>query len=115
MTSTHEHLFQKLNRQYFNGSLPEYHIVLTDDLHGGVHGHCQKGKREIHLDKSLQGEQLIETLLHEMAHAAVQRRGHGKQWLERVSKIGSASHQVLMCDIGYGLSFCHQEAAEAVE
>src|SRR5438477_12492876 len=29
--------------------------------------------------------------------------------LERVSKIDSASHQVLTCEIGYGLSFCHEE------
>jgi hypothetical protein len=35
--------------------------------------------------------------------------------LERVSKIDSASHQVLTCEIGYGLSFCHEEAAEAVD
>ena len=35
--------------------------------------------------------------------------------LERVSKIGTASHQVLMCEIGYGLSFCHEEAAEAFD
>jgi hypothetical protein len=38
-----------------------------------------------------------------------------ERFLERVSKIDSASHQVLTCEIGYGLSFCHEEAAEAVD
>ncbi len=36
-------------------------------------------------------------------------------WLEHVLKIGSASHQVLMCEAGELLSFCHEEAAEAVD
>ena len=36
-------------------------------------------------------------------------------WLERVSKIDSASHQILTCEAGCGLSFCHEEAAEAVD
>jgi hypothetical protein len=35
--------------------------------------------------------------------------------LERVSKIGSASHQVLMCEAGELVSFCHEETAEAVD
>jgi RHS repeat-associated protein len=37
------------------------------------------------------------------------------QALERVSQIGSASHQVLMCKAGEGLSFCHEGSTEAVE
>src|SRR5215471_19124438 len=36
-------------------------------------------------------------------------------WLERVSKIGSASHQALTRKAGCRLSFCHEDAAEAVE
>src|SRR5262249_61085311 len=35
--------------------------------------------------------------------------------LKRVSKIGSASCQVLMCKAGCGLSFCHEGPTEAVE
>jgi hypothetical protein len=35
--------------------------------------------------------------------------------VERVSKIGSASHQVLMFKAGELVSFCHEEAAEAVD
>ncbi len=35
--------------------------------------------------------------------------------LERVSKIGSASREVLTCEAGYGLSFCHEGSTEAVE
>jgi len=35
--------------------------------------------------------------------------------LQLVSKIGSASHQVLMCAAGKLVSFCHEEAAEAVD
>jgi len=35
--------------------------------------------------------------------------------LERVSKMGSASNQVLTREAGCLLSSCHQEAAEAVD
>jgi hypothetical protein len=35
--------------------------------------------------------------------------------LERVSKIDSASRQVLTCKAGCRLSFCHEEAAEAID
>jgi hypothetical protein len=36
-------------------------------------------------------------------------------WLERVSKIGSASDQVLTSEAGERVSFCHEETAEAVD
>lgn len=35
--------------------------------------------------------------------------------LQRISKMDSASDQILTCEMGYGLSFCHEEAAEVVD
>ena len=40
---------------------------------------------------------------------------HDIRSLERVSKIGSASDQVLMSEAGERVSFCHEETAEAVD
>jgi len=99
MSSTHEQLFEELNRRYFKASLPEYRIILTDDLHAGCsgcYGRCHKEDYEIHLDKSLQGEPLIKTLLHEMAHAAVQEAGHEEEWLaemKRLSDMGAPTYE----------------------
>jgi len=38
-----------------------------------------------------------------------------KGFLQRVSKIGSASDQVLTSEAGERVSFCHEETAEAVD
>ena len=38
-----------------------------------------------------------------------------QKFLERVSKIGSASHQALMQEAVYLVSFCHEGTAEAID
>src|SRR5262245_57451661 len=86
-----ETLFQRFNQQYFNGRLPEYRIILSE-LGFGCHGECRKKERELYIDASKHGEELTKVLLHEMAHAAVPRKGHGKAWLaemERLANMGA--------------------------
>src|SRR6184192_574006 len=84
-----QELFQKFNNEYFNGRLPRYRIVLTDDCALGSYGLCRKKEREIHLAASLSGKELDKTLLHEMAHAAVPRRGHGRGWLAEMRRLAN--------------------------
>lgn len=91
-----QRLFHKLNRQYFNGQLPEYRVVVSDEFGLGSHGLCRKEEREIHVGTSLRGKELTKALLHEMAHAAVPKRGHGKAWsaeMERLAKMGAPTRK----------------------
>ena len=83
-----EILFQKLNQQYFEGRLPEYRIVLSESLGSGC-GRCDKKKREIHLNAMLLGDELTKVLIHEMAHAAVPRAGHGTAWLAEMQRLAN--------------------------
>jgi hypothetical protein len=82
-------LFQELNHQYFKGQLPEYEIVLREDLRAGC-GKCDKKRRQLHLAKvtdNVSDERLPQLLLHEMAHAAVPRKEHGKAWLAEMKRL----------------------------
>jgi len=88
-------LFQKFNNEYFDGRLPRYRIVINDCALG-PHGLCRKKEREIHLAASLSGKELDKTLLHEMAHAAVPRAGHGKAWsaeMRRLANLGAPTDE----------------------
>jgi len=80
-------LFHKLNTQYFNGQLPHYRVVTSDEFGSGPHGLCRKREREIHIGTSLCGKELTKVLLHEMAHAAVPTRGHGRAWLAEMQRL----------------------------
>jgi hypothetical protein len=82
-----QQLFQKFNSEYFDGRLPAYRIVFIDDVATGWHGQSLKKEREIQLAASLCADELMKTLLHEMAHAAVRRGGHGKTWLAEMRRL----------------------------
>src|SRR5436853_4138252 len=83
-------LFQELNQQYFKGQLPEYEIVLREDLRADC-GKCDKKTRQLHLaakiTDNVSDERLTKLLLHEMAHAAAPRSGHGKMWLAEMKRL----------------------------
>ena len=88
-------LFETYNQRFFGGRLPAYRIVLSD-RGPGFRGLWCKKEREIHLRMSLQGMDLRRTLLHEMAHAAVARAGHGKVWLAemlRLAELGAPTRE----------------------
>jgi len=86
-----QRLFERLNKRYFNGSLPSYVVIRSNRFGQGKHGLCRKRQREIHIGPDLTGSLLKRVLLHEMAHAA-SRSGHGRGWLaemDRLAKLGA--------------------------
>ena len=90
-----QELFETFNRQFFDGRLPTYRIVLCNRYGKGDHGLCRKKEREIHLGTGLGGFDLKRSLLHEMAHA-VTAGGHGKQWLAemlRLAEMGAPTRE----------------------
>ena len=71
-------MFDDLNRRYWRGRLPRYHVIRRAALKGGRLGVCRDEIRTILLRADLQGEELRLTLLHEMCHI-----GTGKGLLSR--------------------------------
>lgn len=63
-------LFHELNQRYFNGELPEYRVVAHKPLMSrlGLHNGA---KREIQVDCTLEGDDAVAVLLHELIHAKV--------------------------------------------
>ena len=91
-----QELFDTYNQLLFGGRLPPYRIVLSKLNNDGTcrtDGECRKKKREIHLSTSLQDTDLPQVLLHEMAHAAARRNGHGKQWLGEMLRLADMGAQ----------------------
>jgi hypothetical protein len=89
-------LFEVYNQRFFGGRLPAYRIVLSDRFVTGSNGLCREKEREIHLGTGLWGMDLPRVLLHEMAHAAVARAGHRKQWLAemlRLAEMGAPTRE----------------------
>jgi hypothetical protein len=91
-----QELFDTYNQRFFGGRLPPYRIILSDRYSSGMHGICRKKQREILLRTSLPDKELPRVLLHEMAHAAVPKSGHGKLWLAemlRLAEMGAPTRE----------------------
>jgi hypothetical protein len=87
-----QELFQKFNNEYFDGRLATYRILFIEDAATGSLGLWRKEECEIHIAAWLRGHELVKTLLHEMAHAAVRKAGHGKAWsaeMRRLADLGA--------------------------
>jgi hypothetical protein len=79
-------MFDRYNRRYWQGRLPGYTVILSDKYNGG---YCEKRERIIYINPvaaELQGGIRL-LLLHEMAHAAVKAGGHGKIWMNEISRL----------------------------
>jgi hypothetical protein len=73
--------------------LPQYRVVVSDEFGLGSHGLCRNKQRRIHIGTSLRGKELSKVLLHEMAHAAVPRSGHGRAWVAEMRRLADRGHQ----------------------
>lgn len=82
--------FQELNKTYFNGELPAYTLVAYRPLKSRIGLH-NGAKREIQVDCTLEGDDAVACLLHEMVHAKVgDIHGHNKVFnaeAERVERM----------------------------
>lgn len=94
---TPQAMFEKFNRKYFGGRLPDYRVVVSRKY--GGHGLCRKDQREIHLNSGLRGRLLERVLLHEMCHAAA-HVGHGRKWQAEMLRIAELEAPVKreVCD-----------------
>ncbi len=79
-------LYHDLNRQFFNGRLPRFRVVLCF-LHGSLHGECLPERRLIRLDRSLDPERMRRTLLHEMCH--IGSLGHGTRFQNKLLRLAT--------------------------
>ena len=71
-----KHLFERYNRIYWHGKLPDYRVV-AGAFADNTLGECQSSEHVITIDvaKHKTDRRLRATVLHEMAHAAADRHG----------------------------------------
>lgn len=77
-------LFEELNRRYWNGRLPHYHVVYRR-LPGNTYGLCDSKRQSIYIRPGHQGEVLRRKLLHEMCHIGCPY--HGEKFLARLARL----------------------------
>lgn len=97
------HCYRQLNRAHFGGALPELTPVRLSDRMTRRLGHVHYGRDPeqrsvieiaLNVDLLLPGNEqaLLDTLLHEMAHAeawlAHGHRGHGRTWRRIAARVG---------------------------
>jgi SprT-like family protein len=84
-------LLATLNRKHWGGRLPRYRVVRVepvlrerDGVLGQYLGYIAPASRSIYLSPDLAGDALVETLLHELCHVAVEHclddHGHAPGW-----------------------------------
>jgi SprT-like family len=92
-----EILFQEYNAQYFNGRLKNWGVAIGSlDKHKAI-GLCESAWKQLHIDtdriqiaaesSASADDEVRSTLLHEMAHAAARRMGHGYEFWEQIEKL----------------------------
>jgi len=101
-------LFKQFNEEYWGGRLPAHSIrVVVRMTSLGEWGRWLKKRRLIEIQRGLSGEDMISTLLHEMAHAAT-NGGHGMTWKRDMIRLRLAgaplanTDRVIRLDDGYG-------------
>jgi hypothetical protein len=79
-------LFERYNRRYWRGRLPDYVISITPMEHWGQ---CFRDRHQISIDIDRHGSdrEIRSTLLHEMAHAAATGPPHGYQFWAQVERL----------------------------
>jgi hypothetical protein len=80
-------LFDRYNRLYFCGTLSNYQVKIAT-LDEAL-GRCDRSKRiiTINVDDHPNDRQLRGTVLHEMAHAAARKPGHGVHFFAQVERL----------------------------
>lgn len=89
-------LFQEYNRLYFAGRLKHWGVVIAK-LERGAVGFCEPQWKQLHIDvcriqlvtdsSASADREISSTLLHEMAHAAARRMGHGYEFWEQMENL----------------------------
>jgi hypothetical protein len=78
-------LYHELNQRYFRGRLPQYWVVFAQPKVTGWHGECFPARRLIQLRRGLTGDELRQTLLHEMCH--IGSPGHGRRFQAKLARL----------------------------
>jgi SprT-like family len=88
LSKQYQALFDELNCRYFNGRLPAYRIKVVDRLNWlNGRGEITRRTRLIRLQKrAAEADEMISTLLHEMAHAATNDH-HAHKWREEMARL----------------------------
>jgi hypothetical protein len=101
-------LFKQFNEEYWGGRLPAYAIRVVARMTSlGEWGRWLKKRKLIEIQRGLSDEDMVSTLLHEMAHAAT-NGGHGMPWKRDMIRLRLAgaplanTDRVIRLDDGYG-------------
>ena len=92
-------LFKRFNEEYFDGKLPRYRIQVVNSISSKLHplGHCNRRRRLIRIREAEEGS-MIETLIHEMAHAAT-NDNHGPIWKEEMNRLHTVGAPIDLRDL----------------
>jgi SprT-like family protein len=87
MRANAQHLFNQFNREFFDGALSGYRVVVCDLHERGLWaGEHSRKEQTIYIHSKLEGRALDRTLLHEMAHAN-SNDYHGAKWLQEMDRL----------------------------
>jgi hypothetical protein len=87
VASSYQALFEEFNQQYFAGRLPHYRVVVVPSITRlGEQGRILRRRRLIELQILSPQEEMVATLLHEMAHAATNDH-HAARWQEEMYRL----------------------------
>lgn len=89
MKTTANQLFDEFNRKYWRGRLPRYRVIFRNKIGDDFLGMCNSHAKTILLKKSLVGDDLRLTLLHEMCHigGSYGGNGHGPAFLRKLRRL----------------------------
>ncbi len=80
-------LYETFNQNLFRGRLPRYRVRRACFDAPGQYGLCRQEKQTILIRPGLDGNDLRETLLHEMCH--IGSTGHGKRFQAKLARLES--------------------------
>jgi len=80
-------LYDEFNQTFFRGRLPRYRVRRDRFDDPGQFGLCRQEKQTILIRPGLDGNDLRETLLHEMCH--IGSTGHGKRFQAKLARLES--------------------------
>jgi hypothetical protein len=93
--------FEDFNARYFGGKLPHYKVQLVGQITKlGESGSISMRKRVLRVSGFLSDAEIISTLLHEMAHAAVMG-GHTRKWFDEMERIRSEGAPISGLDVAH--------------
>ena len=108
MNRKYQEMFKDFNQRYFSGKLPTFKIRIREQMRKPrALGHCIRAEKLIEVRLRRNPDEVIEILLHEMAHAAVDEVGHWEKFLtemyrlERVGAPVGRKWSEVLCSISF--------------